>query len=105
MHQAHLLHSLPSTFGLGFYKQIYSSDPATRIVLFGNCPLISRRDAIAREEKQGMLIERMAGTFFHWEDSNLFWGKKSPKQNPAQTPHIQNIMRPRTTCYTCQLKT
>lgn len=66
MHQVHLLHSLPSICGLCFYKQVYSPDPATRIALFGICPLISCRDTIAREEKQGMLIERMAGTLYHW---------------------------------------
>lgn len=66
MHQAHLLHSLPSIFGLCFYKQVYSLDPVTTIALFGICPLISHRDAIAREEKQRILIERMAGIFCHW---------------------------------------
>lgn len=72
MHQAHLLHSLSSIFGLCFYKQVYSPDPVTRIALFGICPLISHRDAIDREEKQGkerkkgILIERMASTFYHW---------------------------------------
>lgn len=65
MYQAHLLHSLPSIFSLCFFEQVYSPDPITRIALFGICPLISCRDAIAREEKQGMLIERMAGTIYH----------------------------------------